>query len=499
MKPRGATWALIESGVVFLVASLLAVCQEPTLPRDRAQLTLDLMRALLPACGVFVALYYNDLYNLRLTKNLREFCACLPRAFAAVAILFTGMYWGFPHLGFAEAWLGSTLISLALVVGLVIPLRWGLYRVTKTQPFIERILILGTGSLAQRIAEEINNAAHLGYCVVGFVREAGESIALHPRMPTLGTLSELQSLLERHHPHRIIVALRERRGRLPLRELLNARVRGIIIEDVLKALERYCGKLAIENLTPSFLIFSGDFEKPTLEMTLRRMGSLGIAMLGFTCVSPLMVLIALAIKLESTGPIFFIQERAGLRGRVFRLLKFRTMYTASSQERRSVWSRDTEDRVTRVGYWLRKTHLDELPQLVNVLWGHMDIVGPRPEIAANIGEMMEKIPYYALRFAVRPGLTGWAQVKYGYAVTQEDVAEKLRYDLYYIKHMSLWLDLRILIDTIRLVLLQGGSQGIRKQGVGGQGGEKFASKVPERDHPMPLRSDPLIDKRGAEL
>ena len=181
---------------------------------------------------------------------------------------------------------------------------------------------------------------------------------------------------------------------------------------------------------------------------------MGVALLGVVFAGPILLLIALAIKLDSSGPVFFIQDRAGLNGRTFCLMKFRTMHAApASEEQARVWERDVESRITRVGRWLRATHLDELPQFFNILRGDMNLVGPRPEMASNIQTMEEEIPYYMLRMAVRPGMSGWAQIKQGYAISQEEVTEKIRYDLYYIKHRSFWLDCRIIVDTVKLILL----------------------------------------------
>jgi lipopolysaccharide/colanic/teichoic acid biosynthesis glycosyltransferase len=170
-----------------------------------------------------------------------------------------------------------------------------------------------------------------------------------------------------------------------------------------------------------------------------------------------MGIIALAIKLDSAGPVFFVQERSGLGGRIFRLVKFRSMHPAACDAIEPVWSRDVTSRLTRVGKWLRRFYFDELPQLINLLRGDMDLVGPRPEMASNVQTMAEHIPYYTIRNTVRPGITGWAQIKQGYAVSQEEVTEKMRYDLYYIKHMSLWLDLRILLDTLKIILSHRGT------------------------------------------
>jgi lipopolysaccharide/colanic/teichoic acid biosynthesis glycosyltransferase len=230
---------------------------------------------------------------------------------------------------------------------------------------------------------------------------------------------------------------------------------GTVVEDGVEVYERLARKLAVESLTPSYLIFSNGFKKPRLQMALNRSISFVVSAIGLIITAPLIAIIALAIKLDSSGPVFFTQERAGLRGRIFRLVKFRTMHPGPPDKTESVWERDVSSRVTRVGKWLRQLHVDELPQFINILKGEMNLVGPRPEMISNVKAMTEMIPYYSLRHIVRPGITGWAQIKNGYAVSREDVTEKVRYDLYYIKHMSLWLDLRILFETVKVVLFEG--------------------------------------------
>jgi exopolysaccharide biosynthesis polyprenyl glycosylphosphotransferase len=269
----------------------------------------------------------------------------------------------------------------------------------------------------------------------------------------VGPLENLQSIVKEMTPDRIIVALTERRGRMPVRDLLRLRTSGVSVEDGIEVHERCTGKLAIESLNPSYLIFSRDFERPKWEMALRRAVSLTVAAIGLATFAPLMAVIALAIKLDSKGPVFFVQERVGLGGQTFQLLKFRTMHPLSPEGNNSVWYRDNSARITRVGKWLRRVYLDEVPQFINILKGDMDLVGPRPEMATNVKTMTEHIPYYFLRNVVRPGLTGWAQIRNGYAVGQEEVTEKMRYDLYYIKRMSPWFDLRILVETVKTVVL----------------------------------------------
>jgi len=248
---------------------------------------------------------------------------------------------------------------------------------------------------------------------------------------------------------------------MPVRQLLDARVNGSVVEDGVDTYERLSGKIAIESLTPSNLIFSRDFRKSRLDLAAGRVTSLVAAVVSLTVFAPLFGLIALAIKLQpkrDRGPLFFVQERLGLHGRRFKLVKFRTMRVVDHP--RSEWVHDNHDRITWIGKWLRKFRLDELPQFLNVIRGDMNLVGPRPHPLTNMGLFGEGIPYYSLRSAVRPGITGWAQIRLGYANNLEEETEKMRYDLYYIKHLSFWLDVRILFDTVKIVLFGQGSQSV---------------------------------------
>ena len=240
----------------------------------------------------------------------------------------------------------------------------------------------------------------------------------------------------------------------PVRELLECRTRGILVEDAVEAYQHLTGKLAIEALTPSSLIFARGFDrgflKSRLDRAFGRVVSVVVAGLGLLVFAPLFGLVALAIKLDSAGPAFFVHDRVGLRGQRFQLIKFRTMHP--SRAATSEWAHDNRDRVTRVGHWLRRFRLDELPQFVNILRGDMNLVGPRPHPVSNFDLFAATIPHYWLRCVVRPGLTGWAQIRYGYANNLDEETEKMRYDLYYIKHRSAWLDLRILLATVATVL-----------------------------------------------
>jgi exopolysaccharide biosynthesis polyprenyl glycosylphosphotransferase len=359
---------------------------------------------------------------------------------------------GIAHSLLPEAPLGANPFwaSLLVIVGLLLGLRLCRHGVRRLRGAGERVLIIGRSPIAREILEEIEQRPELRYTVAGMVDDA----------------ENLGRVIEATRPDRIVVALAERRGRLPLYQLLESRARGILVEDAVETYERLTSKLALEALSPSSVIFSRDFQTSRLQLALSRLLSLLAAVVGVITLAPVLVLIGLLIRLDSRGPVFFIQERVGRFGRRFKLIKFRTMHPAGRPT--SEWERDNGDRITRVGQRLRRYRLDELPQLINVLKGDMNLVGPRPHPVTNLELMIlavrnlsevsgDAIPFYSLRCSVRPGITGWAQIRYQYANTLEEEMEKIRYDFYYLKHMSVWLDVRILFGTIRKVFSRRGS------------------------------------------
>jgi exopolysaccharide biosynthesis polyprenyl glycosylphosphotransferase len=347
----------------------------------------------------------------------------------------------------SEEGLATVLAAAGLLLSL--PLAWSAALFTR-RLFPTRTLIVGTGALARKIVEEISRRQHGPDLIVGIADDVSGPIDPSFRGVVTGPLARLGALIQEVRPDRIVVALADRRGRLPMRELLDARVRGVAVEDAVDLYERLTGKLAIESLNPSNLIASRDFRKSPRDLAPGHVASIVGSAIALVMLAPLMALVAVAVKLDSPGPVFFVQDRVGLGGRRFRLIKFRTMRPAKGKT--SEWASDNGDRVTVIGQWLRKFRLDELPQLINVIRGEMNLVGPRPHPVSNFELFRENIPYYSLRAVIRPGLTGWAQVRQGYANGLEEETEKMRYDLYYIKHMSAWLDLRILVKTIKTVL-----------------------------------------------
>lgn len=315
----------------------------------------------------------------------------------------------------------------------------------------QKVMILGVGAPAKQLEKSLEESQH-NFVLTGFIQPAGESAVLDPSARILGTMDTLVDTALREKVNRIIVSMSERRGVLPVRDILKCKLNGIAVVDGLSFYEEITGKLAIENINPSWFIFSNGFRLTPFMHFYKRAFDLVFAALGLLLTLPLLPLLALAIRLESPGPVLFRQLRVGENERPFLLYKFRSMRQDAESATGAVWAQVNDPRVTRLGKFLRKSRLDEIPQLLNVLKGDMSFVGPRPERPEFIEKLKEKIPYYGSRHCVKPGVTGWAQVRYPYGASEADALEKLRYDLYYIKNYSLSLDFLIILETVKVVL-----------------------------------------------
>ena len=312
----------------------------------------------------------------------------------------------------------------------------------------KRVLILGDGALAQDVARALVFDRSHRYDVKGFLSYDPARIGTSLVNPgVIGTTDQLFELSEKFNIEMIAVCVEDRRGTLPLDSLLDAKSMGLEVVDGHRLYEMECGRLSVDELKPSFLIFSSGFKRKPVVMILKRIGELLVALLGLVVLAPLLGLIALLIKMDSSGPVLYRQTRVGLHGYPYVLLKFRSMRSDAEVEGIQ-WATVGDTRVTKIGAWLRKLRLDELPQLWNVVKGNMSLVGPRPERPHFVQDLRKRIPYYDLRHTVRPGVTGWAQIRFQYAGSIEDSHIKLQYDLYYVKNLSLWLDLRILCRTM---------------------------------------------------
>lgn len=402
-----------------------------------------------------LCLYYNDVYDLTLVHSNRELVVRLLQAVGAASIVLAALYFMIPAL-----MIGDGIFVSALFMFLAGILGWRLLfnRLTGSLDMEERILVVGTGETARKVVRQIIDQREFAYRIIGFIDDDKARIGERIVNPGIvGTPADIPALIARHQIDRIIVGLADRRGKLPIDELLSAKLAGIRVEDVTTTYERVTGKILIDDLRPSWLIFSDGFHVSRLTRWMKRGIDLTLSLVVAVLAAPLMVLAALAIWLESEGPVFYCQERVGENGRTFTLCKFRSMRTDAEQGGTPIWAKDGDTRVTRVGRFIRMSRLDELPQIWNVLKGDMSFVGPRPERPYFVAELAKDIPFYQQRHAVKPGLTGWAQVKYRYGSSLEDAMEKLRYDLYYIKHLSVFFDLTIVFDTVKVVLFRRGA------------------------------------------
>ena len=328
-----------------------------------------------------------------------------------------------------------------------------LRRLGETADRRPRVLILGSGELAENIMTQVQGRVGSHYRVVGCVDAL---IGANGNRHTIRDSAQLDSALARKRVDCIVVAMAERRGRLPVEQLLAFKMKGLRVEDGPAFLEKIAGKIPLAGLNPSFLIFNEGFQWPTTAA--KRLIDLVLSTVCLILSAPLFVLLPLLMKLTSPGHIFYRQERVGLNGSRFSMLKFRSMVMHAEEQGQAIWAAEKDPRVTWLGAMMRKFRLDELPQLVNVFRGEMSFVGPRPERPEFVTSLRASIPYYDLRHTVKPGITGWAQVMYRYGASVHDAAEKLQYELFYIKHMSLALDWRIFFKTFRTVLFGVGAR-----------------------------------------
>jgi sugar transferase (PEP-CTERM system associated) len=389
--------------------------------------------------------YYNDLYDLTVVHSKTELAVRILQGAGAVAIILAFLTMLAPGVLIGT---GTFLTALGILLVAVPAWRLAFDGVTRDPHMEERVLILGTGASARGVADLIASQHDFSYRVVGFIDDGGTAPS---GVKVIGGIGDLSDVIKRQHIDRVIVSLSDRRGRMPIRELLQAKLSGVRVEDTATTYERLSGKILIDEIKPSWLIFSDGFCASRATRAVKRAVDLALAAIGLVLAAPLMLLTAVIVGLESPGPILYRQERVGENGRIFTLFKFRSM-RLDAENGTPVWAKERDERVTRVGRFIRLTRLDELPQLWNVLRGDMSFVGPRPERPFFVEQLAAVIPFYMERHAVKPGVTGWAQVKYRYGSSVEDAMEKLRYDLYYIKHLSIVFDLTIVVDTVKVIL-----------------------------------------------
>jgi sugar transferase (PEP-CTERM system associated) len=402
--------------------------------------------------------YYSDLYNLSVLRGRSEQIICLGQSLGSACLILGALYYIFPGLLIGR---GTFLISVFLVGAFVTLNRVVLDRAWKIAAPKQNILILGTQEIALNVARELNARDDLNVSLAGFVEakrgDSGPGKMLFGH-PVLGSAEDLERLVPEHRIARIVVAMEDRRGRMPVRELVRLRVQGVRVEDAHSTMSSLTGRIWLESIHPSWFVFSDGFHRSRLNLAVKRALDLSFGILGLAISLPVMALVAIAVKLDSEGPAIFRQERVGLGGKIFQVLKFRSMRMDAEDSNGAQWAAKDDPRATRVGKFIRKFRLDELPQFLNVIRGEMSFVGPRPERPVFVEQLRKDISYYDERHSVRPGVTGWAQVMYRYGANAEDAYRKLEYDLFYLKNMSIFFDCVIVLKTIRTVLTGSGGR-----------------------------------------
>ncbi len=431
----------------FVLATLLRLGSDSF----RVLTNLDAYWKILGVTGLALfCLYSFDLYDHHLLRSSGETYFRLIAMLGGLAFLLAVLGYFFPGL-----LLGRGVSVIGLSIATIALLAWrSAYAWLQRKPFLrERVYVMGDGERARRLVEAIKERSELGMELVGW---AG---ALQNGSMTREALGRrLSALAQGEAVDRVIVALSDRRTTMPFRELLDLRLHGVKVEDGTAVLEEISGKIEVDELHPSWIIFSDGFRINSAILFARRLVSITASVLLLILTLPLIPFIILAIKLTSPGPVLYRQKRVGKNGAIFHCYKFRTMRVDAEADTGPTWAGDDDPRITSVGRWLRRMRLDEIPQLWNVLRGDMGFCGPRPERPGFVEWLTREIPYYHLRHILRPGITGWAQVNYKYGNTVQDAKEKLRYDLFYVKNLSVGLDLLILFHTVKTVLLGRGAR-----------------------------------------
>jgi sugar transferase (PEP-CTERM system associated) len=407
--------------------------------------------------SILIALYFQDLYTeLRIRSRIylwQQFSMAVGLAF-----LVQGMSTYVNPALTLSRWV--MIYASGFVLVLLPAWRVLYFRLVLTSMKAPAILLLGTSSILAEISKHLQERIEMGFCVIGYLDD-GACAADTPCMgtiPRLGTVGDLLEVVAAKNPERIVVGMAERRARLPVNDLLEVRLSGIHVEEASALYESCFGRVSTRNLRPSQLVFSSELGPSRTSVSMQHIYSFLLAIVGTILTLPLMLVAALLVRLTSKGPVLYKQTRVGRNGQLISILKFRSMSVDAEAATGAVWASKNDPRITFVGAYLRKFRIDELPQFWNVLRGDMSFVGPRPERPEFVQALSEKIPFYRQRHCVKPGLTGWAQINHKYGDTIEDTITKLEFDLYYIKHISLSLDIYIILNTVKTVLLGRGAQ-----------------------------------------
>lgn len=452
-------WLIIADAAILYCGVILAMYVRLGLDGSENELNQKngWLKIALASSVCLVILYFYDLYDYVVMTNRRELMLRLVQALGIAWALLALLFYFVPPLLIGR---GVSVISVPLVLVLLLGWRIFIHLLTGHPEIGEKILVVGTGQTALDTAEAVWERRDAGYRIVGFVSENGaKPMQKLGRSVILGKAHELENVIRNERVDRVVIAVRERRGAFPTEALLKMSLAGdISIEECTSFFERITGKVHVDMLRPSWLIFAGRRRDTPIKTIFREAIHRVLALAGLVFSLPLAFLTAIAIKLDSRGPIFYKQERVGKNGKTFRVIKFRSMKVDAEADGTPIWATTNDERTTRVGRLIRKLRIDEIPQFWNILKGEMNFVGPRPERPHFVGQLAREIPYYEHRHLVAPGLTGWAQIKYPYGASVSDAIQKLQYDLYYIKNQSLALDMMIVFETIKIVLFGKGGR-----------------------------------------
>ena len=453
---RNIIFFIIEGLVIFgsfVLSSLILADSEPFL--------FDLflcLRILLVICICQICLYYNDLYDFKVASTIVEVSIRLLQALGITSIVLAFIYWAFP-LAIIDQFI--FILSIGFLLVFIIGWRLLYIFIIKKGIFNRHIILLGSSPLAFDILNEIEKEPDCGYSVSVIIPDSEDevlNINVSKKIVIRKEKKDLCSIAKETGINKVVVALKEQRGQFPTKELIRCRIAGIEVLEGSSFYEMLTGKVLVTQIKPSWLIFSEGFRKSKFTTTVKRLEDIFISLIMLILMSPILLIIGILIKLESKGQVIFFQDRVGQNKNEFQMHKFRSMVEDAEKISGPVWARTDDVRITNIGRIIRRFRIDELPQLWDVLTGKMSMVGPRPERKHFTDDLEKKIPFYSERFIVKPGITGWAQICYSYGSNMDDAIEKLNYDLFYIKNLSIIMDVVILLRTAKTVLLGKGAR-----------------------------------------
>jgi sugar transferase (PEP-CTERM system associated) len=410
------------------------------------------LRSLIVTSVFQICFYYFDLYDLKIIPTLSDHMLKVLQTFGFACIVLAFIYYRFPLLIISTKifWCGFFSVGIAVFFW-----RFLYFKILERRMFVQPIAIIGTGSYAMEILDAIDKKKDSGFKIVTLVGDKNSPM-INSQIPVVENIKNIRELCIQRAIGKIVVALDEKRG-IPLYELIQYKFLGIEIVEGAKFYEELVGRIPVKRINPSWLVFSDGFQVSRMKKLLKRILDIIVALTGFWVFFPIFVLSALIIKFESAGGIFYRQDRVGENGKIFEIIKFRSM-KKDAEKNGPVWATEDDSRVTKFGRFIRKTRIDELPQLINVLRGDMSLVGPRPERPIFVENLAKDIPFYNNRHVIKPGITGWAQIYYPYGASVEDALHKLEYDFYYIKNISIAIDILIIFQTIKVVLFGKGAR-----------------------------------------